>query len=73
MTPFFTCMDKVVDAGSTPIPFEVTVPVPAMLFGKSGNVTAIVIKPGDTAIDFPEPGVAQVQVFGSGTKLKAIR
>lgn len=73
MTPFFTAFDSVADAGSLALPFTVTRPVPAMLFGNSGNVSAMVIKPGDTAIALPESGAVQVQVFGAATQLKAVR
>ena len=73
MTPFFTSFDAVVDAGSVALPFTVSKPVPAMLYGNSGSVSALVIKPGDTAIVLPESGVVQVQVFGAATQLKAVR
>lgn len=73
MCPFFTVMDRVCDKGSVPLPFNVTTPVPALLFGKNGAVRALVIKPGDDALDVPQAGVVQVQIFGSATQLKAVR
>lgn len=73
MTPLFTCMDAVVSEGSVPLPYTVQVPVPALLFGKSGQVYALVVKPGDTAVYVPEAGVLQIQVFGSSIQLKAVR
>ena len=72
-TPFFTAFSAVVDAGSVALPFTVSKPVPAMLYGNSGSVSALVIKPGDTAIVLQESGVVQVQVFGAATQLKAVR
>ena len=71
--PFFTVMDRICDEGSVPLPFTVTVPVPAMLFGKSGEAKALIVKPGDTALSIPESGVVQIQVFGSANQLKAVR
>lgn len=72
-TPFFTVMDRICDSGSVPLPFTVTSPVPAMLYGKTGEVKALIVKPGDTALSIPESGVVQIQVFGSATQLKAVR
>ena len=72
-TPFFTVFTAIVDKGSKELPFTMTVPTPAMLYGKSGVVKALVIKPNDTALDVPESGVVQVQVFGSGARLRAVR
>lgn len=71
--PFFTVMDRVCDEGSVPLPFNVTVPTPALLFGKSGEAKALIVKPGDDALDIPEAGVVQIQIFGSATQLKAVR
>lgn len=73
LCPFFVTMDRVCDAGSVPLPFNVTVPTPALLFGKSGDAKALIVKPGDEAIDVPEDGVVQIQVFGSSSQLKAVR
>lgn len=73
MTPFFTVMKAVVDEGSTPLAYKVTEPTPALLFGTSGKVTALLVSPGDDSIVAPEPGVVQIQVFGSSTGLKAVR
>ncbi len=73
LCPFFVTMDRVCDAGSVPLPFNVTVPTPALLFGKSGNAKALIVKPGDEALDVPEAGVVQIQIFGSSSQLKAVR
>lgn len=73
MTPLFTVMDAVVSEGSVALPYKVTVPVPALLFGKSGTVYALIVKPGDDALYIPEAGVVQIQVFGAATQLKAVR
>lgn len=73
LCPFFVTMDRVCDAGSVPLPFNVTVPTPALLFGKSGDAKALIVKPGDEALDVPEAGVVQIQIFGSSSQLKAVR
>jgi len=73
MTPFFTVFEKVVSEGSEALPYRVNIPVPAMLFGKSGNVTALVIKPGDDAVVCTENGLLQVQVFGDPAKLERVQ
>lgn len=73
MTPFFTVMDAVVDEGSVALPFTVTKPIPAMLYGKSGNISAIVVKPGEDAVKLSEGGVLRIEVFGDSTVLKAVR
>lgn len=73
ITPFFTSMDSVVSEGSVTLPYTVTVPVAAMLYGASGTAHAIVIKPGDDAVNCPEPGLLQINLFGSANQLKAVR
>lgn len=73
LCPFFVTMDRICDAGSVPLPFNVTTPTPALLFGKSGDAKALIVKPGDEAIDVPESGVVQIQIFGSSSQLKAVR
>lgn len=73
MTPFFVSMDRVVDKGSVALPFKVTIPTAALLFGKSGNAHAIVVKPTDDAIYCPESGLVQINIFGSTSQLKAVR
>jgi hypothetical protein len=73
MTPFFTTMDAVVSEGSVALPYTVTKPVAGLLFGNSGEVHALVIKPNTTAIVCAEPGVVQIQVFGDASHLKAVR
>jgi hypothetical protein len=71
--PFFTVFTATVDKGSKELPFTVTVPTPALLYGKSGAVKALVIKPNDTAVNATEAGIVQVQVFGGASRLKAVR
>lgn len=73
MTPFFTVFEKVVTEGSEALPYRVKTPVPAMLFGKSGNVTALVIKPGNDAVVCTENGMLQVQVYGDPAKLERVQ
>ena len=73
MTPFFTSLDRTVSAGSVALPYKVTVPVAAMLYGTSGTPHALVIKPTDDAIDCPEAGLIQINIFGSSSQLRAVR
>lgn len=74
MCPFFTVMTRVCDPGSVPLPFKVTIPTPAMLFGKDGEaIKAIIVKPGQDALDVPEAGVVQMQIFGAASQLRAVR
>lgn len=73
MTPFFTVMDAVVEAGSVALPFTVKRPIPAMFYGKSGTVKALVVKPGDEALSLDEAGMVRIEVFGDATVLKAVR
>lgn len=73
MTPFFTVFEKVVSEGSEALPYRTKIPVPGMLFGKSGNVTALVIRPGDDAVVCTENGLLQVQVFGDPSKLERVQ
>jgi hypothetical protein len=73
MTPFFVVMDSVVDEGQIALPYTVQVPIPALLFGKSGTVHALLIKPNTDALDCPESGFVQIQVFGSASQLRAVR
>lgn len=73
MTPFFTVMKAVVDKGPFTLPYRFKVPVPAMLFGSSGKMAALVVSPGDENIDCPEAGIVQIEVFGGQTGLEAVR
>lgn len=73
MTPFFTVMTATVSQGSVALPFTVKIPTPALLFGKSGNLKALVVKPGDDAVNVSENGLLQIQVFGNAAELKAVR
>lgn len=72
-TPFFVSMSRTVSAGSVALPYKVTVPVAAMLYGTSGTPHALVIKPNDDAIDCPEAGLIQINIFGSSSQLRAVR
>ena len=73
MTPFFTILTATLPEGQRPLAYKVKKPMPAILFGNSGNVTAIAVKPGQDAIVLPEAGVVQVQVFGDPSQLEAVR
>jgi hypothetical protein len=73
MCPFFVSMDRTVEAGSVALPFKVTVPTAALLYGASGTAHAIVVKPTDDAIVCPEAGYVQINIFGSTSQLKAVR
>lgn len=69
-TPFFTVMTATLDAGKHPLPFTVSVPVAATLAKADGSISAVIIRPGETAIDLPAPGIFNLQVFGGQATLK---
>ena len=73
MTPFFTSMSRTVSQGSVALPYTVTVPVAAMLYGTSGTAHAMVVQPNQDALNCPEAGLVQINVFGSANQLKAVR
>lgn len=72
-TPMFCVMTATIDKGSHVLPFKFSVPVPGLVYGAGGSVKCVVIRPGDTAVDMPESGLMQIQVFGDMAKLEAIR
>lgn len=72
-TPFFTSLSRTVPEGSVALPYTVTVPVAALLYGTSGTAHAMVVQPNQDALDCPESGLVQINVFGSANQLKAVR
>lgn len=72
-TPFFTVFTAVLDKGQHPLPFTVSVPIAGILSTDSGDVTAILIRPLETATYLPSSGIVTFQVFGDMAKLTAVR
>lgn len=73
MCPFFVSIDGPVSTGMVTLPYKVKSPVPALLYGASGEVHAIVVKPGEDAVLCPEDGVLRMTIFGSATQVEAVR
>lgn len=69
-TPFFTVITATLDAGKHPLPFTFSAPVAALLSHADGSVGAVIVRPGDTAVDIPEPGIFNLQVFGGQASLR---
>lgn len=72
VTPFFTVLSAVLDAGSHVLPFKVTRPVAGLLSGGDGSVSAVLIKPGDTAVNLEKSGMFNLQCFGDLAKVTGI-
>ena len=69
VTPFFTVLSAVLDAGSAALPFRVTTPVAGTLFHDGGGIEAVIIRPGQTAIHTSEAGILQISLFGDQAKI----
>lgn len=72
VTPFFTVITATLDAGSTELPFKVTRPVAGTLSHADGSVDAVIVKPGQTAINVAQPGLFQLQMFGDSARVAAL-
>ena len=62
VTPFFT------DAGSHVLPFRIAIPVAGTLYHAGGAVEAVIVKPGQTALNINESGIFNMCLFGDGAK-----
>lgn len=69
VTPFFTVLTATLDAGSTGLPFMVTMPVAGTISHADGSVEAVIIRPGQTAVSVDSPGIFQMQMFGEYAKV----
>ena len=69
VTPFFTVLTATLDAGSTGLPFRVTMPVAGTISHADGSVEAVIIRPGQTAVSVDSPGIFQLQMFGESAKV----
>lgn len=72
VTPFFTVITATLDAGSTELPFSFTLPVAGTLSHDDGSVEAVIIRPGQTAINVGTAGLFQLQLFGDAAKVTAL-
>lgn len=63
-TPFLLSVSAVLDSGSTELPFRFDVPVAGTVVEDGGNVTGVVIKPGETAVHLDAPGLFTLTVYG---------
>lgn len=69
VTPFFTVLTATLDAGSTGLPFRVTMPVAGTISHADGSVEAVIIRPGQTAVSIDSPGIFQMKMFGESAKV----
>lgn len=72
-TPLFLVMTATLDAGEHTLPFNFDIPVAGTLVSPDGSVTGLVIRPGNTAIEVVNPGLATFQVFGDHARPRAVR
>lgn len=70
-TPFFLVLEGNLDAGQHPLPFTFDVPVAATLSSPDGTVSAVIVHPGETAVDLVKPGILRIQLFGDRAKPRA--
>jgi hypothetical protein len=70
-TPFFLVIEGNLDAGQHPLPFTFDVPVAATLSSPDGTVSAVIVHPGENAVDLPKPGILTIQLFGDRAKPRA--
>jgi formylglycine-generating enzyme required for sulfatase activity len=66
-------MEATLDAGQHALPFKFNVPVAGTLVTPGGDVKGVILRPGETAVDIPEPGLVTFQVFGDRAKPTALR
>jgi len=71
--PFFLVIEATLDAGQHALPFKFNVPVAGTLVTPGGEVRGVIVRPGETAVDIPEPGLVTFQVFGDRAKPTALR
>lgn len=63
-TPFFVSVTGVVDEGQHVLPFRVKNPCAGLLYKQDNSVEAVVVRPGDTAVDMPGAGLFRMDLFG---------
>ena len=63
-TPFLLSLSATLDAGSTELPFQFTVPVAGSVVHNNGSMTGVVIRPGQTAVNLNSPGLFTLTVYG---------
>lgn len=72
VTPFFTVLSATLDSGSTELPFRFTLPVAGTLSHDDGSMDAVIIRPGQTAINAEKPGLFQLQLFGDAARVSTL-
>ena len=68
VTPFFTVLTGTLDAGSHVVPFRIAIPVAGTRYHAGGAVEAVIVKPGQTALNINESGIFNMCLFGDGAK-----
>ena len=72
-TPFYMVITSTIDAGQHALPFTFDLPVAGLLASPDGSVTAVVVRPGEDAVNLEKPGLLTFNLFGDGVKPKAVR
>ena len=68
LTPFFVVLTATLDAGKTPLPYKFKVPVAGTVAYADGSVGAVIVKPGENAVEIAKPGIMQFNVFGDSAE-----
>lgn len=68
-TPFFTVLTATLKAGRHPIPFKFSVPVAGIVYHADGTLEAVIVRPGENAVNIKTPGIFNLQVFGDQAAL----
>ena len=72
VTPFFTVITATLNSGSTELPFKVTMPVAGTISHADSSIDAVIIKPGDTALNVKKAGLFQLNLFGDAARVTAL-
>lgn len=72
VTPFFTVISATLDAGSTELPFRFGLPVAGTISHDDGTMEAVIIRPGQTAINAEKPGLFNLQLFGDSARVSTL-
>lgn len=71
-TPFFVSVTGTVGAGSHALPFRVRNTCAGLLYKQDNSVEAVVVRPGDTAVDMPGAGLFRMDLFGNQADVASI-
>lgn len=69
-TPFFLSLTGNFSAGSHVLPFAFNIPVAGTLCTANGDASAVIVRPGETAVNTDAPGIVQMTLFGQLSVIK---